>query len=80
MKGRLTAVTALAATLALAYALVVHHPAARVVEAASPVMAMTASEHIAHLAQAGDPHAQHALMEAAWAPLQAAPSAIAAIR
>jgi carboxymethylenebutenolidase len=40
--------------------------------------AMTASEHIAHLAKAGDVHAGHAMDELAWAAarLQAAPAAV----
>src|SRR5262245_47108804 len=61
-----------------------HRPAATVVAAATTVVAaaagehaghvMTAADHVAHMAAAGNIHAAHAIDEAKWAPRQAAPA------
>ena len=76
-----THLTIAAATLAAAAASVVvmsHQTAAVVVEAATPSEhaghVMTAADHVAHMAAAGNIHAAHAIEEMKWAAMQAAPA------
>lgn len=85
MKRRITTAAVVAASLLAGYALVVSQRPGHALEAnagAVPAVVapgvpaghvMTANEHIKHLAMAGDPHAGHYLMEAAWPAMQAAP-------
>jgi len=56
-----------------------HRSATTVVEAAAPASEhagheMTAAEHVAHMAAAGNIHAAHAIEEMRWAAMQAAPA------
>jgi carboxymethylenebutenolidase len=55
-----------------------HRSATMVVEAAAPSEhaghVMTAGEHVAHMAAAGNIHAAHAIEEMKWAAMQAAPA------
>lgn len=80
MKARLIIAAALVAAAAL---LVVtsHRPATAIVEAATTSEhaghGMTAAEHVAHLAAAGNIHAAHAIEEMKWAAMQAAPASSA---
>jgi len=83
MKGRLTIVAIAIATLSVGYAWIsqrtghaMEQPASVAATIASEHAghAMTAAEHVAMLAAAGDVHAGHALEDLASPPLQAAPT------
>jgi carboxymethylenebutenolidase len=77
MKTRLTIAATLVTATAAIGVVMSRHPAA-IVEAAAPsehaAHAMTAAEHVAHLAAAGNIHAAHAIEEMKWAAMQAAPA------
>jgi carboxymethylenebutenolidase len=78
MKARLTiAAATLGAATAAILAVMSHHPTT-IVEAATSSEhaghAMTAAEHLAHLAAAGNIHAAHAIEEMKWSAMQAAPA------
>jgi len=65
-------------SVAAAFVAISHH-STRLVEAAAPRSehaghVMTAAEHVAHMAAAGNIHAAHAMDEAKWARRQAAPA------
>ena len=62
---------AVAMTLAVAYAVVVNQRPGQAMAQTTP---MTATEHIAHMAMAGNIHAGHAMEEMAWGTFQAAPA------
>src|SRR5215510_4999419 len=80
MKRRVTIAAAMLVVAAAALVVVLSQRAATVVvEAAVPASehaghAMTAAEHIAHMAAEGNVHAAHALEEMKWAAMQAAPA------
>jgi carboxymethylenebutenolidase len=82
MKRRVTFVAVAIAALSVGYALIMQRtghaaePASAVAKVASEHAGhvMTAAEHVAMMAEAGDVHAAHALEELAWPPLQAAPN------
>jgi carboxymethylenebutenolidase len=74
-----TAMTTAAAVLVIAMS---QRSGVVVVEAAAPASehaahAMTAAEHISHMAAAGNIHAAHAMEEMKWAAMQAAPASAA---
>jgi carboxymethylenebutenolidase len=76
MKRRL--ITAALVASAAIVVVTTHRSATTIAEAATPSEharhAMTAAEHVAHLAASGNIHAAHALEEMKWAAMQAAPA------
>src|ERR1700687_6186165 len=84
MKGRVTIVAFAIATLSVGYRLWISQRTGHAMEQPASVAAkvasehaehvMTAAEHVAMLAAAGDVHAGHALEDLASPPLQAAPT------
>jgi carboxymethylenebutenolidase len=78
MKTRLTIAAATLVIAAAALIVVMSRHTLVVVEAAAPSEhaghVMTAGEHVAHLAAAGNIHAAHAIEEMKWAAMQAAPA------
>jgi len=75
MKGRVTIVAVAVAMLSLGYLWVGQRTGHAMEQPAPNAMpAMTAAEHVAMMAAAGDVHAMHALEDLAAPPLQAAPA------